>query len=180
MILYKNVDACDLTSILDKGILSLDASGNNNWDDRRRANNRTDVVYLFNPIRNNAFPMYGIALLEVEVEDAFQNDMFWNDVHKSDYVEYIVESVKPEQIKSIHIPEIFRKQLESQLSNINIDWCGISASIYVDGEFIPATEEDLTQFQQTADVWDTGKWMYFRGIDHNGEVVDLYDVNYVM
>ena len=36
MILYKNVDICDLKSIMEKGILSLDACGNNNWDDGKR------------------------------------------------------------------------------------------------------------------------------------------------
>lgn len=30
MILYKNVDICDLTSIVEKGILSLEESRNNN------------------------------------------------------------------------------------------------------------------------------------------------------
>ena len=33
MILYKNVDIKDLESILSKEILSLNVSGNNNWDD---------------------------------------------------------------------------------------------------------------------------------------------------
>ena len=45
MILYKNVDIKDLESILTKGILSLNVSGNNNWDDGKRADNSCDVVY---------------------------------------------------------------------------------------------------------------------------------------
>lgn len=50
MILYKNVDICDLVSIMEKGILSLDACGNNNWDDGKRGENSTSVVYLFQPL----------------------------------------------------------------------------------------------------------------------------------
>ena len=50
MILYKNVDICDLKSIMEKGILSLDACGNNNWDDGKRGENSTSVVYLFQPL----------------------------------------------------------------------------------------------------------------------------------
>ena len=49
MILYKNVDLIDLISIMEKGILPLDECENNNWEDGKRADNRTDVVYLFSP-----------------------------------------------------------------------------------------------------------------------------------
>lgn len=47
---YKNVDIYDLPSILENGLLSMDESGNNNWQDNNRADNRTDVVYLFRPV----------------------------------------------------------------------------------------------------------------------------------
>ena len=67
MILYKNVDICDLESIMEKGILSLDACGNNNWDDGKRGENSTSVVYLFQPLtKENSFPEYGAALLEID------------------------------------------------------------------------------------------------------------------
>ena len=67
MILYKNVDICDLKSIMEKGILSLDACGNNNWDDGKRGENSTSVVYLFQPLtKENSFPEYGAALLEID------------------------------------------------------------------------------------------------------------------
>lgn len=46
-IFYKNVDIRDLQSILSKGILSFDASGNDNWESGKRVSNATDVVYLF-------------------------------------------------------------------------------------------------------------------------------------
>lgn len=55
MILYKNVDICDLKSIMEKGILSLDACGNNNWDDGKRGENSTSVVYLFQPLTKGHF-----------------------------------------------------------------------------------------------------------------------------
>ncbi len=48
MILYKNVDICDLEPIAKNGILSIDECGNNNWDEGKRAENDTSVVYLFN------------------------------------------------------------------------------------------------------------------------------------
>lgn len=67
MILYKNVDICDLESITKNGILSMDECGNNNWDEGKRAANDTSVVYLFSPIgKQNTFPNYGAALLEVQ------------------------------------------------------------------------------------------------------------------
>ena len=46
MLLYKNVDICDLKSIIENGILSMDECGNNNWDEGKRAENDTSVVYL--------------------------------------------------------------------------------------------------------------------------------------
>ena len=49
MTLYKNVDIVDLDSILEKGILSLSESGNNNWIEGKRAPNFKEVVYLFSP-----------------------------------------------------------------------------------------------------------------------------------
>lgn len=36
MRLFKNVDICDLGNILEKGLLSMDECGNDNWDDGRR------------------------------------------------------------------------------------------------------------------------------------------------
>lgn len=33
MILYKNVNICDLEPISKSGILSMDECGNNNWDE---------------------------------------------------------------------------------------------------------------------------------------------------
>lgn len=44
MILYKNVDICDLKSIITKGILSMNECQNNNWDENKRATNDTDLT----------------------------------------------------------------------------------------------------------------------------------------
>ena len=95
MILYKNVDICDLESIMEKGILSLDACGNNNWDDGKRGENSTSVVYLFQPLtKENSFPEYGAALLEIDCS-ADRSEMPDFDVHKGKYEEYITEQVLP-------------------------------------------------------------------------------------
>lgn len=95
MILYKNVDICDLKSIMTKGILSIDESGNNNWDEEKRANNRTDVVYLFKPDRcaSNSFPQYGVVLLEVAC-DATENKISDDDVNFNLYTEYVTKKGK--------------------------------------------------------------------------------------
>lgn len=69
MRLFKNVDIKDLESILEKGILSMDTCGNNNWVDKKRANNATDVVYLFKAKNiGDSFTRYGIALIVVDVD----------------------------------------------------------------------------------------------------------------
>ena len=44
MLLYKNVDICDLKSIMENGILSMDECGNDNWDEGKRAENDTSMV----------------------------------------------------------------------------------------------------------------------------------------
>lgn len=47
MLLYKNVDICDLEPIAKNGILSIDECGNNNWDEGKRAENDTSwYIYL--------------------------------------------------------------------------------------------------------------------------------------
>lgn len=69
MILYKNVDICDLEPITKNGILSIDECGNNNWDEGKRAENDTSVVYLFSPIgKQNSFPNYGAACWRFNVK----------------------------------------------------------------------------------------------------------------
>lgn len=182
MTLYKNVDICDLESILKKGILSLDESGNDNWDSDKRANNPTDCVYLFLPINDtqNAFPNYGTALLEVEIEDAEKSDFCENDTHKEDYVEYVTEKVEAEQIKRIIIPAIFKERLEiSENVEKMVEWCGFSAEIYGDNGLEVASDEVLEMFAGTADIEDSSYFNFFRGTDEKRHLIDLYNIRYI-
>ena len=56
MILYHNADYKDLPSILKDGILPMSETGNNRWNNKKRADNSQNVVYLFNPIgKQNSF-----------------------------------------------------------------------------------------------------------------------------
>lgn len=183
MILYKNVDICDLDSILERGILSLDESGNGNWDEGKRADNRTDVVYLFTSIegKNNTFPEYGAALLEVEVENVKKSDFCENDTHKADYTEYITDKVKPEQIKRVIIPSVFKERLRiSESTDKMVDWCGMTAEVYGnDDKLEQADEELLEKFSKTAPLQKSNSFNFFRGSDEKRHMVDLYNVKYV-
>lgn len=98
MKLYKNVSSEDLEKILKEGILPISKTGNDNWEGNRRANNSTEVVYLFNPTSEvKSFTQYGDVVLEVEVE-AYRNEIAPNDSNRGQYEEYIVTEVKPEEI----------------------------------------------------------------------------------
>lgn len=113
MRLYKNVDIKDLDSILEKGLLSMDACGNNNWQPGYRAANATNVVYLFKPLpfKRNYFSQYGQALIECEVNDAEENEFLPNDYNKGSYVEYVTSEVKPQNITAIYIPNEYKEQV---------------------------------------------------------------------
>lgn len=113
MRLYKNVDIKDLGSILEKGILSMDACGNNNWEPGHRANNATNVVYLFKPLpfKRNYFSQYGQALIECEVYDAKENEFLPEDWNKGKYLEYVIDEVKPQNIKAVYIPNEYKGQV---------------------------------------------------------------------
>lgn len=182
MLLYKNVDICDLESIMKNGILPLDKCKNDNWNCGRRSKNSTSVVYLFEPIENksNTFPNYGIVLLEVDV-DAREHQMSEYDAHRNDYKEYITSEVKPDQIKRVIIPSILKNRI-SVPKNIEITWCDLKAETYKSEKFEwhrgPATAEELELFAKTAPL-NTGDFNFFRGVDENNDVIDLYDVKYV-
>ena len=101
MKLYKNVSSEDLEKILKEGILPISKTGNDNWEGNRRANNSTEVVYLFNPTTDvTSFTQYGDVVLEVEVE-AYKNEIAPNDSNRGQYEEYIVAEVKPEEIVGV-------------------------------------------------------------------------------
>ena len=181
MMLYKNVDICDLSSILQKGVLSMDECGNDNWDVGKRSRNDTSVVYLFSPIgEKNSFPNYGAALLEMECS-ATENAMADNDCHREDYREYVTDKVDPASIKRIMIPRIFKDRVEIP-SQITVTWCGLAAKVYDedgDKKVKPISSKLLEQFCKTAPLMDSTEVNYFRGISEDCEMIDLKDIEYI-
>lgn len=177
MILYKNFDICDLKSIMEKGILSLDACGNNNWDDGKRGENSTSVVYLFQPLtKENSFPEYGAALLEIDCS-ADRSEMPDFDVHKGKYEEYITEQVLPSQIRRIFIPKIFKPYIEAP-TNLDICWCQMEADYYGDGGLEKCSSEILEQFARTAPFMSAKEFNFFRGMNKDRTMIDLYNIIY--
>lgn len=183
MILYKNVDIKDLGSILSKGILSLNESGNNNWDDGKRADNSNDVVYLFKPLtEENSFCNYGAALIEIDIPDdkVHENKMVTNDKYNGKYTEYIVDKVPSNYIKAIYIPEMFKERIKLPEDIIfQITWCGIRANYYGDGDKENCPDNVLEQFAKTAEIIDASEFNFFRGITERRTIIDLYDIQYV-
>ena len=178
MILYKNVDICDLDSIIKNGILSIDECGNNNWNEGKRAENDTSVVYLFSPIgKQNSFPNYGAALLEVECE-AKENVIDKVDIHIDDYSEYITESVKPSEIKRIIIPKIFKDYI-SVPQNVAITWCKLKAECYGDNGLEECSDELIEQFAKTSPLIDSTEFNFFRGVTEKRTMIDLYNIKYI-
>ena len=177
MLLYKNVDICDLESIMSKGILSIEECGNDNWADGKRANNDTSVIYIFKPLGEvNSFPKYGVALLEVDC-DAIKSKMLDGDCNRGKYEEYIIDHVQPSKIKRIIIPEIFREYI-SIPSGIDIHWCALKADYYGDHGMQKADDVVLKQFAKTAPLMDSTWYNFFRGKMENKEIFDLYNVQY--
>ena len=99
--LYKVVDKEDLEKILKEGILPISKTGNNNWEGGRRADNSTEVVYLFKPLTEQLnFSQYGDVLLEVQTT-AYRNEILPSDRNRGKYEEFITFEVKPEEIKGV-------------------------------------------------------------------------------
>ena len=99
--LYKIVAKEDLEKILKEGILPISKTGNNNWEGNRRADNSTEVVYLFKPLTDQLnFTQYGDVLLEVETT-AYKNEILPGDRNRGKYEEFITYEVKPEEIKGV-------------------------------------------------------------------------------
>ena len=184
MILYKNVDIKDLESILTKGILSLKVSGNNNWDDGKRADNSCDVVDLFKPLtEENSFCNYGVVLLEIDIPDdeIKENQLLENDRYNGRYVEYITDKVEVDCIKSIYIPELFKNRVDLPIEIMSkITWCGIRANYYGSNGKGNCPAEVFEQFAKTAEIMDTSSFNFFRGVSENREMIDLYDIQYIL
>ena len=182
MILYHNANINDLNSICEKGLLPMSITNNNHWDCGQRADNSTDVVYLFNPIfgQSNSFTNYGAALIEVDAK-AEKSKMLSLDHNFGKYEEYITPFVLPEQISRIFIPTIFKNKIGnlSETTLSKIVWCDIKANTYNhDLEKIVADEKILKQFADTAPI-DVEEFNYFRGQYLNREMIDLYDIQYI-
>lgn len=178
MILYKNVDICDLESIVSNGILSIDECGNDNWADGKRADNATSVVYLFSPLGNsNSFPHYGAALLEVDCS-AQRHEISERDAHRKDYAEYIAKRVAPCEIKRIIIPKLFKPYINIP-QNIDVCWCDMEADYWGDNGKEKCTDSILEKFSQTAPLQDSTWFNFFRGENEDRTVIDLYNIRYV-
>ena len=181
-IYYKNVDIYDLPSILENGLLSMDESGNNNWQDNNRADNRTDVVYLFRPVNEGtlleipSFPEYGAALVECTA-DAEPSKMSLQDCHFGKYREYIAKRIAPENILRVFIPKLFEKNID--ITSDKICLCRMKASVYGKDGLVEASADTVKLFAETAPVRWTQIDGYFRGIYNDGSgVFDLYNVRY--
>lgn len=172
MKLYKNVDILDLENIMREGILPIDVTGNNNWEESRRSNNATDVVYLFK--ENNigdSFTTYGLVLLEVEV-DAKLNKIDKYDIHKGEYEEYIVSEVPVNAIKAIYVPKIFKnkiiKEYNIDLSKYDVKYVDVEFKVYSSEEnrYVVADKKVQNIYVKTANI-STFDFNYLRGITNN-------------
>lgn len=190
MTLYHNCDYRDLLSILKDGILPVNKTGNNRWDDGKRVNNSEDVVYLFKPVgKQNSFTQYGICLIEVDV-DATENILDETDYNHGKYDEYVAESVPANWIKAVYIPEVFKNRISSELDKdtlAKITWCdfyaeeidGYVSTGFCDGysTYKRVSEERLSEFTRTAELKVDG-FNYFRGIDSTRHMIELCNIVY--
>ncbi len=190
MILYHNADYKDLPSILKDGILPMSETGNNRWNNKKRADNSQNVVYLFNPIgKQNSFFQYGICLIEVDT-DATEKTLDENDYNHGKYTEYVAESVPINQIKAVYIPNIFMERISSELDSeilAKITWCDLYAEEvdeYIETGFCKGyltykkvSDERLSIFAKTAELKVDG-FNYFRGVDETNHMIDLYNIIY--
>lgn len=205
MKLYHNCDIIDLEKILKEGLLPLNKTNNNKWENGKRAFNAKDCVYLFSPKgRVNSFPAsYGIVLLEVETE-ANEVEMTRNDVHFNDYKEYTTSEVTPSEIKKIYAPKIFRKKIKKIISEEvfkKIKFVEMRATYYdeeickkicklneelaekygvfnvktIEAPRVPAPKEIIKKFGETASI--AIGFNFFRG-EENNKMIDLYDIVY--
>lgn len=196
MILYHNADIADIESILKDGLLPMAVTGNDKWGSGRRAKNSTDCIYLFSPkASQNTFPNYDVALVEVDAEDAVENEMVANDTHRNDYTEYTVSAVSPDRIKRVLIPKMFQPRLTDLPESVleRITWCGFAAEIYDHSEhdpdssvpyrfvsvYAPISDELLTTFAATAPILSADQCNFFRGRKANLEMIDIYRPRYI-
>jgi len=178
MRLFKNVDICDIESILTLGILPAAELGRDNWDAGRRAANSREVVYLHDSPEGASFTRYGAALVEVET-DARVNEMCANDVNRGLYTEYVCDRVPPAAIVAVWVPrEIVDKV---PCDDPRVKGCGIVAQVFDDAanDYVEAGAEVLQQFFKTAPVVSTEYFNFFRGMNEDRTMIDLKNVKYI-
>lgn len=170
MKLFKNVDILDLENIMRDGILPISKTGNDNWGENKRSNNSKDVVYLFEAInQGDSFMHYGLALIEVDINNAILNEIDDFDINKG---EYIASEVSVSNIKGIYIPKIFEEPLrakyEVDFSEIDVKFVDVEFLVYSPelGEYILADDEDKSIFIDAANL-STSDFNYLRGIKNN-------------
>lgn len=180
MKLFKNVDINDIKRILNEGIISIDDGASNSWDDNMRAANRTDVVYLFDPIeKGDVFPQYGIVLLEVEVDDVSKSEISSNDYNFGKYNEYIIGKVEPEQIKHIYFPRCWKDFFETYMAEngikANVDYCNVDFEFWDDKENV---EQDFIDNMSAFSVLDFNYFRAERPITRH--IIDVKKVKYLI
>lgn len=197
MTLYHNADIVDLESICRDGLVSLDVSKNDKWEEGHRADNRTDVVYLFNPTGSqNSFVNFGAALIVVDVDDAEKSELAENDKGRGRYDEYTVKSVPVDNIVKIMIPKIFKDLIFSCMTFSDevlekIEWCEMSAEILRDvipnpterfgvgtRVYSAATAEELASLIKMGKIFSASSYCFFRGLSESGEIIDFYNIKY--
>lgn len=186
MKLFKNVGVEDLKAILTEGILPIAKTGNDNWEEGNRVNNSTEVVYLHTPTgEQNTFAQYGLALVEVEIDDAKENPMAEIDSNQGKYIEFVADEVKPENITAVYIPEILKDRVQDDVKDVadRITWVKMTAKVdedpasYANFNLIAADAVTLDTFAKTTSI-HTDEMGYFRGTLENRTVFELYDVHY--
>ena len=151
MKLFKNVGLPELKEILKNGILPISITGNDNWEDNHRSNNSREVVYMFSPKTDkNTFMQYGLVLLEIETENAVKTEFMENDINKDYYDEFVKNEIKPEEIRSIYIPKIFRKQIEKTTFLKDLE----NKIIWVDLKYLPDNFKDYENTVNVSDLYN--------------------------
>lgn len=155
---YKNVDITDLASILEKGILPIDKCGNHNWDSGRRADNATDVVYLFRPKRRNCLKMYGLALIEISDNiTAHKTNLAIGDRNEPNYDEYVTDQINTEDILNIYLPEFLKDRILadpryalSEQVRKHITWVSFKAYVFT------SDDKEAEFFDDTINIFPCG------------------------
>lgn len=100
--------------------------------------------------------------------------MLANDCHKKDYTEYTTGEVKPEEIKSIYVPAIFKDRVAKYVSPETlkkIKFVEMKSNL---------SENELKIFSETCGI-STEEWNPFlRGTREDKTVIDIHDIEYAI